>query len=110
MATEFVIQSLTSRSGVGSLPAELAVDVGAYDYVTVQVVVPTNATGVSTLIVEHASRRDQDFFEPITGATVDLTADAVKTITIAHPNRYVRWNISALGGGTPKFLINALGR
>lgn len=112
----FKLQELTLINSAVAMPANHAVDVGAHNYVNVQLRVPllppSSGSPAVSIILEHSMSREESSFEPTGQAFLVNSSFTVATLTVSRPNRYLRWR-AAVNAGSPfpiQFMMDALGR
>ncbi len=77
-----------------------AVDLGGYTQLHLQINVLVAGTA-GTIKIQHATRREKDWFEDIAGATVALNQSGPKTITVSSFSRFIRLATDGNVAGTP---------
>lgn len=89
---------------------EYAIDVGPYNYVTVQMrVLSPAATG--TLLLQHAAVNEESAYVTAGGPgdNADLSVTTGSEFVLQSPLRFLRWSIDGLSGSAT-FMIDVIGR
>lgn len=92
--------------------AELAIDVGPYKSIVIQVKKSALATA-GTLYIQHGLRKLDEYFVDISSnSNFDLSTSGIDGEIIAYenPGRYLRWRLGGLSGGPVTFSIEVLAR
>jgi hypothetical protein len=108
MASHLRLQDvITMGPGDHVQPREFAADIGAYNYVTIQIRV-LKAAGGGTIQLQHAAVNEESAY-----IDINISADAALTVNVAevleHGLRFLRWRLSSISGSVT-FLIDIIAR
>jgi peptidoglycan/xylan/chitin deacetylase (PgdA/CDA1 family) len=108
MASHLRLQDvITMGPGDHVQPREFAADIGAYNYVTIQIRV-LKAAGAGSIILQHAAVNEESAYKDTTinaNAALEVNVDDV----LKHGLRFLRWRLSNITGSVT-FLIDIIAR
>ena len=109
MAAAFRLQDLINITGNFVQDPRDSADVGAYSRLVVQVRTPRQPSTTGTVYLQHAAVREDEAFEDVPNASVDLTADNNAILVVLDTARFLRWRGASINDNA-SLLIDVLGR